>query len=460
MSRRGSAQERSLKQTKTTQSKPLGKLEEYSVQGLFGSRDIDFRLDDRAPTLLTGVNGTGKSTVLRTIDAISTGRWTSLFEIPFRRLTLSFGSGDTLVAEQDSEQARLVLEGEEPWVWNRSAWQDVRLTLDKMGLDRGVDWGTQIKDIYNNTEPEVAYYLASLDVADPQIRRRLRNTLLHMGQRPPDVIPTWVQTFSKRFPVLFITDQRLVIEPRGPESSSGSEAKPTRVAAEEAARHIADEIGAAQARYASRSQSLDRTSPKRVIGAMSQPTQVGEDDLRAQLSELSQLRQSLQRSGLLPQDVTEEFEDLDLSAPHVRAYVATYVTDMSGKLSVLEPLRRRLALFTEFLSQHYGNKVVTVDQQNGFVISVEGQEGPLPPVRLSSGEQQILVLAHHILFRAEPGTLVLIDEPELSLHVIWQATLVDDLTEMGKERDLSFLLATHSPTLLAGREDLKRSLDG
>ncbi len=70
-----------------------------------------------------------------------------------------------------------------------------------------------------------------------------------------------------------------------------------------------------------------------------------------------------------------------------------------------------------------------------------------------------MVLAHQILFRATAGTLVLIDEPELSLHVLWQASFVQDLTQMGKVNNLSYLLATHSPTLIGGREDLKRSLD-
>jgi len=39
---------------------------------------------------------------------------------------------------------------------------------------------------------------------------------------------------------------------------------------------------------------------------------------------------------------------------------------------------------------------------------------------LSSGEQQEVVMLYELLFCVQPGTLVLIDEPELSLHVVWQ----------------------------------------
>lgn len=438
----------------------LGRLSHYSVTKLFGSRDISFALDEDDPTVLTGVNGTGKSTVLRTIDAISTGRWPLLLETRFERLTLRFSKGRVLTVEQKPEIFVVRLSGEEPWVAGRRSTTGRHEAL----FNRLNEYDLR-SDIRRSTERlrDLEYQLAALTAEANTYAAEhllaLRDELAH-GIQVLEEPPSWVRELSIRFPVLFVTDQRLVIDNRGKEARRRSETT-TRVAADEAARNIADEIEAAQAMYARESQTLDRTSPRRVIGAMSQPVQqVGEKKLREDLDQLSILRKSLQRSGLLPQDATEEFEELDLTTPHVRAYVATYVGDMRSKLLILEPLRRRLALFTEFLSQHYGSKTVVADQQNGFLIRVEGSSDTLPPSRLSSGEQQILVLAHHILFRASPGTLVLIDEPELSLHVLWQATMIEDLAEMGRERQLSFLLATHSPTLLAGREDLKRSLDG
>jgi ABC-type glutathione transport system ATPase component len=83
---------------------------------------------------------------------------------------------------------------------------------------------------------------------------------------------------------------------------------------------------------------------------------------------------------------------------------------------------------------------------NGFVVEVETDremQQMVGPSQLSSGEQQILVLAYEVLFRPEPETLVLIDEPELSLHVLRQDSFVDDLTRMGSARNLQFMLATH-----------------
>lgn len=155
------------------------------------------------------------------------------------------------------------------------------------------------------------------------------------------------------------------------------------------------------------------------------------------------------------------FQDLPLHEPHVRPVIETFIRDTQNKFEVLKNFRDRLTLFNSFLNQHYADtKKVVTDPVEGFVVAIEGDsERTIEPSQLSSGEQQILVLAYEVLFRSEHGTLVLIDEPELSLHVLWQDTFVEDLTRMGAVRDLRFILATHSPTLIGGRDDLKRSLD-
>jgi predicted ATP-binding protein involved in virulence len=71
----------------------------------------------------------------------------------------------------------------------------------------------------------------------------------------------------------------------------------------------------------------------------------------------------------------------------------------------------------------------------------------------------MMVLGYELIFRAKNGTLVIVDEPELSLHILWQDLLIDTLTQMGVPNDLQFLLATHSPSVLAKHPELERSLD-
>ena len=66
----------------------------------------------------------------------------------------------------------------------------------------------------------------------------------------------------------------------------------------------------------------------------------------------------------------------------------------------------------------------------------------------STGEQQLLALFYGVLVALPPRCVVLIDEPELSLHVAWQLTLVQDLVEAADMRGSRIVVATHSPAIV------------
>lgn len=72
---------------------------------------------------------------------------------------------------------------------------------------------------------------------------------------------------------------------------------------------------------------------------------------------------------------------------------------------------------------------------------------------LSSGEQQVLVLFAKIMASAGPGKVLLIDEPEVSLHVGWQQLLPGLFSQMAEQLQTRFVIATHSPTLIANAQD-------
>lgn len=67
---------------------------------------------------------------------------------------------------------------------------------------------------------------------------------------------------------------------------------------------------------------------------------------------------------------------------------------------------------------------------------------------LSSGEQQVLHLFTRIIATAKPGKVLLVDEPEISLHVRWQQVLPGLFSHMARELRCLFVIATHSPTLV------------
>jgi len=86
-----------------------------------------------------------------------------------------------------------------------------------------------------------------------------------------------------------------------------------------------------------------------------------------------------------------------------------------------------------------------------------------PLLALSSGEKQTLILAGYLRWHWRPGSLVLIDEPELHLHSAWQAKLHERIVHLLTERGGQVVLATQSrplfefadleSKLLLGRQD-------
>ncbi|MGB2518151.1 AAA family ATPase [Shewanella algae] len=67
---------------------------------------------------------------------------------------------------------------------------------------------------------------------------------------------------------------------------------------------------------------------------------------------------------------------------------------------------------------------------------------------LSSGERQILIIIAHAIFKKSPnsGSIFIIDEPELSLHMKWQEMFIDVVKSISPSTQ--FIMATHSPDIV------------
>lgn len=70
--------------------------------------------------------------------------------------------------------------------------------------------------------------------------------------------------------------------------------------------------------------------------------------------------------------------------------------------------------------------------------------------RASSGEQCLLVMTLGIAGHIKHNSLVLIDEPEISLHPSWQARFMDLIIDIFKNYyECHFIIATHSPQIVS-----------
>lgn len=94
-----------------------------------------------------------------------------------------------------------------------------------------------------------------------------------------------------------------------------------------------------------------------------------------------------------------------------------------------------------------------VDLSGGSIKVLFGLEGgrrlPLRLSQLSSGEKQALYILIHAL-RADQNSLI-IDEPELSMHIDWQRQLIDSIVILNQGTQI--VMATHSPEVMATVSD-------
>lgn len=93
-------------------------------------------------------------------------------------------------------------------------------------------------------------------------------------------------------------------------------------------------------------------------------------------------------------------------------------------------------------------KFLEINKQFGFrFIAKDELSTKIPFKSLSSGEKHLIIQVFELLFYAQQGTLVLIDEPELSFHMMWQVNYLKMVQEIAEIRNFQYLIATHSPQI-------------
>ena len=120
-------------------------------------------------------------------------------------------------------------------------------------------------------------------------------------------------------------------------------------------------------------------------------------------------------------------------------------------------LAESIVVFKDIVNGLFLSKNVSINE-NG-ILGVDFDDGTsLPLNKLSSGEKQILVMFYKIIFQASPGSLVVIDEPEISLHISWQQRMGAVFMDIARLRHLQIIVATHSPQIVHDKWDLANEL--
>lgn len=139
-------------------------------------------------------------------------------------------------------------------------------------------------------------------------------------------------------------------------------------------------------------------------------------------------------------EFTQKYEE-----SRIHRYVVTLIRQVMSEVEkIYLPQRELQAVINEMFM---GNKNVLLNSSRQLRVEVNREYISLGS--LSSGEKQLL---HILLQTLSAGkSLIIIDEPELSLHPDWQLGLVDSMRRVNGEAQ--FILASHSPEVMVGVDE-------
>jgi predicted ATP-binding protein involved in virulence len=440
------------------------RIKNISVKGLFNvfDHDIQFNLEDRI-TIIHGPNGFGKTTLLRMINALFNARYQELRSIIFKELRIDF---------DDKSNLRIT----------KGKINDIEITYKKTGqtYDPFAPFSSKmieqlrlpyglLEDVVQGLEridPITWHYfgeiLSTEDVIErfanyPHVDRYLERFADEKSFRQKKE-PVWLRDIRQKLPIRFIQTQRLlsISNSRG-ESGLYKKQPSMRLSVEGYSKELVGTIQSKLAEYAELSQSLDRSFPARLVTEAN--ARSSKDDISQKLLQLEKKRARLMEVGLLDKD-NKDFEiPAQNTDPTTRKILSVYVSDVEKKLSIFDDFADKIDLLKKIINQRFLYKQMGINRNEGFVLETEGST-PLSSASLSAGEQHELVLLYELLFKTAPGALLLIDEPEISLHVGWQLEFLKDLQEITRLSSIDVLIATHSPQIINDRWDLTVELKG
>ncbi|MBJ2080881.1 AAA family ATPase [Serratia ureilytica] len=125
-----------------------------------------------------------------------------------------------------------------------------------------------------------------------------------------------------------------------------------------------------------------------------------------------------------------------------------YIESLDGRLDAVRSIYKILDKFISTINGLLTDKEIGFHLSQGFsIINKFGDD--LQPAQLSSGEQQLLLLFCYVLVARDFSSIFMIDEPEISLNIKWQRTIIQSLLDITDGANIQFIFASHSLEIIS-----------
>jgi len=437
---------------KTPSAGEIGTPTQLAIENLFGEENRTVTLNE-AIGIVYGKNGCGKTTILKIINAILSGSFNELRNIRFKKITAKFSLGHELwiskVPDQKCSENNLF---------------DSKNLLLKLTRNGTILEQSELED--DDIEP--GFPLSMIENEIPELDRASTKEWEHLitGEilTLRDVIDRYSDRFSwlgrssnkkwyrhlgEKWKVKFIQTQRLLTLQNQSERHGRGRTPRYEDTVTTYASKLRSMIRDIMSTSVAISQKLDSSYPSRLLDNRTSKD-FNTSDIIGSISQIKEQTRTLEAIGLLAHQNMIQIDDASIKEENKKA-LALYLQDTANKLSIFGDISKRITLFSEILNRKFNKKkTISISIDDGFIIKSRNGEH-IPSRLLSSGEQHEIVLLFDLIFQSDENTFVLIDEPEISLHIDWQRTFVEDLEAIGEISNLRFLIATHSPAIIGNR---------
>lgn len=395
---------------------------------LFDRFNYNIELNPEGLTILTGPNGYGKSTILKCIEAI--GKEFSginfFINLDFKKIEINFKSGENIHIEKE----------------------DGYLKINNVNIDCGV-----LQHNYEERLERLEHrrFLSKIDEEiwfdhrrntkislNEFIRSSILGGVLKEEEKILDLLQKMKQWIGN---IYFIKEQRLIREG----SRNRFDEHEAINVIEKLPHQFKELMQTVQQNYSEIANQLDSTYPNRLFKTDSGIT---ESDYETKMQEMALKFEKLIKYDLsaMQEPINQPFEK-----EHAKA-LKVYIEDFEEKYHAYEDFIKKLDLYTDIINQRLSFKKMKISKELGIEIVDENGKN-IELTQLSSGEKQEIVLFYDLIFRANKDDLLLIDEPEISLHIIWQKKFMDDLLKIIDYKGFNVVVATHSPQIISNHWD-------
>ena len=400
---------------------------------LFGRFDYDVIFNSEGLTILTGPNGYGKSTILKSIEAIGKEFVGVMFfmGLDFKKITVNFENGRDIVIEKKNSKLiinHITIEGE---VFQNDLEDiiDRRMKISRIDENRWFDRRRGI--IFTPNDYISDLYTREMRNVEGEVDINVHSTELM------DLLKEMKQLVGE---IYFIKEQRLIRENK----NRRDEQEVVNVI-EELPTQFKELMQNVQQDYSMVANKLDSTYPNRLFET---EEGISESDYKIKMQEMALKFESLSKYDL---SSMQEPVNFIFKEEHAKA-LKVYFDDFEVKYHVYEDFINKLDLYTDIINHRLAFKTMRISKK--FGISVVDENGKnLKLTQLSSGEKQEIVLFYDLIFGTKENVLLLIDEPEISLHIMWQKKFMDDLLRIIDYKGFNVIVATHSPQIINNHWD-------